>query len=480
MGGSSSSENAGIFPGSLEQLAQFKTSSMNNHSHSTNLSKDVSRRIFIRRSSLAMAGAAAVVHFPQVITSHAAPDDPIRVGVIGCGGRGTGAALNVLRAATKVVYPDKGYHTEDAVGGPVEAKNVTIVALADLFPDRLASCRSNLKKVGINLADDHCFTGFEAYKQLLALPDVNYIIHATPPHFRPRHVKAAIEAGKHVFLEKPAAVDGPGVQILFEAGELAQQKGLGIVAGTQRRHQGNYVETIKRIQEGAIGELMTGLAYWNGGEIWVVERQPGWSDMEWQCRNWNYFTWLGGDCIVEQHLHSIDVINWVMNAHPVKATSLGGRQVRVDPIYGNVYDHFATEFEYEDGRRMFSQCRQINNCTNNVSELVVGTQGNANCAGQIYPKGGSEWRYSKKYLNPYEQEHLDLINSIREGKPLNEAKAIAESTLTAIMGRVSAYTGQTVTWDQVLNSKEDLSPAKYEFGSLPFAPVAMPGKTKFA
>jgi predicted dehydrogenase len=440
----------------------------------------VNRRQFIQRSSLATAGAVAAAQFPYLVTTHAAPDDPIRVGVIGCGGRGTGAALNVLQAATKVVYPDKGYHTEDAVGGKVEAKNISIVALADMFPDRLASCRDNLKKVGQNIADDHCFTGFDAYKKLLALPDVNYIIHATPPHFRPRQVKAAIEAGKHVFLEKPAAVDGPGVRLLLEAGELARQKGLGIVAGTQRRHQANYVETIKRIQDGAVGELLTGLAYWNGGEIWVVERQPGWSDMEWQMRNWNYFTWLGGDCIVEQHLHSIDVINWVMNDHPVKASGMGGRQVRVDPIYGNVYDHFATEFEYADGRRMFSQCRQINGCTNNVSEWVIGTKGRANCSGRIYPKGGEEWGFAGRSPNAYEQEHVDLINSIRAGKPLNEAKAVAESTLTAIMGRVSAYTGQTLTWDEVLNSKEDLSPAKYELGPLPVPPVAMPGKTKFA
>jgi predicted dehydrogenase len=440
---------------------------------------NVSRRQFIKRSSLVAAGAAAATQFPYVLTTHAAADDPIRVGVVGCGGRGTGAALNVLLAATKVIYPSTGYHTEDAAGR-AQAKNVQVVALADVFEDRLKSCREQLKNAGVNLPEDHCFVGFDAYKKLMALPDVNYVILATPPHFRPATLRAAVEAGKHAFIEKPVAVDGPGVRSIIESGEIAQKKGLGIVAGTQRRHQNNYLETIKRLHDGAVGELEVGMAYWNGGYIWVVEKQPAWSDMEWQLRNWNYFTWLSGDYMVEQHLHNIDVINWVMRDHPIKATSLGGRQTRIEPIYGNVFDHIATEFEYADGRRMFSQCRQIDGCANKVSEEVIGMKGYANCSGLIKPQNGDLWRFPDRPNNAYEQEHIDLINSIRQGQPINEARTSAESTLTAIMGRVSAYSGQTVTWDQVLNSKEDLTPAKYELGPLPIAPVAKPGKYKFS
>ncbi len=436
------------------------------------------RRHFVKNSSMAAAGSALVSQFPYVITGRAAPDDPIRIGVIGCGGRGTGAALNALQAATRVVYPRTGYHTEDAAyNARVAAKNVKVVALADLFKDRLEYCRAQLAKVENNVPVDACFVGFDACRNLLALPEVNYVILASPPAFHPPQLRAAIEAGKHVFMEKPAAVDGPGVRSVIESGEIAARKGLGIVAGTQRRHQPGYVETVKRIRDGAVGEIVESRAYWNGGSIWVIPRQDGWSDAEWQLRNWNYFTWLSGDHIVEQHLHNLDVMNWVLPGHPVKACSLGGRQARTDPVYGNVYDHFATEFEYADGMRMFSQCRQINDCSNNVSEAVLGTKGFSNCSDMI--RAGSEWRFSGPKSNPYEQEHVDLIESIRNGKPLNEARATAESTLMGIMGRVSAYTGKTVTWDEVLNSKQNLMPANLDFGPLPSPEVAVPGKYKF-
>src|SRR5258708_7952235 len=327
------------------------------------VSDHLSRRHFLKNSSMAAVGATAIIQLPFVLTAHAAADDPIRIGLIGCGGRGTGAVADALGAATDVKYPSAGYHTENiASNATTLQKNVKVVALADVFPDRLNACREQLQKLNMTIGEEYCFTGFEEYKKLLAAPEVNYVILATPPHFRAMHLKAAIEAGKNVFGEKPAAVDGSGVRLVLEAGELAKQKNLGIVAGTQRRHMRSYRETIKRLQDGAIGELLYGRAYWNGGVIWVVERQAGWSDMEWQLRNWNYFTWLGGDHIVEQHVHNLDIINWVLGTHPLKAYGMGGRQGRQHPIHGHIYDHFAIEFEYPNGVRMFSQCRQMHGC----------------------------------------------------------------------------------------------------------------------
>jgi predicted dehydrogenase len=441
----------------------------------------LSRRQFLSRSSAVAAGAAALSQFPFVVTSHAAADDPIRIGLIGCGGRGTGAVADALGAATDVNYPQAGYHTENiSAKASASNKNIKIVALADVFADRLNSCREQLSKLNMNIPDSQCFVGFDAYRKLVAVPEVNYVILATPPHFRPMQLKAAIEAGKHVFMEKPVAVDGLGVRMVIEAGELAKQKNLGIAAGTQRRHQRSYNEAIKRIHDGAIGDIMYARAYWNGGVIWVVERQDGWSDMEWQLRNWNYFTWIGGDHIVEQHVHNLDVINWAMGAHPVKALALGGRQARPNKNYGHIYDHFAVEYEYANGARMFSQCRQMNGCEGKVEEAVVGTKGTSNCRDWIRPKDGQLWRFRDKDVNPYQQEHQNLIDSVRAGKPINEAKAIAESTLTGIMGRESAYAGRSVEWDEVLNSKTRLGPDKYEFGSLPFPDVPTPGQYKFA
>jgi predicted dehydrogenase len=331
----------------------------------------------------------------------------------------------------------------------------------------------------VNIGEEFCFTGFDAYKKLLAVGEINYVILCEPPHFRPAHLKAAIEAGKHVFMEKPVAVDPFGVRMVIEAGELAAQKKLGIAAVTQRRHLPGYRETIKRIQDGAIGEIMECRAYWNGGEIWVIDRQEGWSDMEWHLRNWNYFTWLSGDHIVEQHVHNLDVMNWLMAAHPIRAIGLGGRQARTGKQHGHIYDHFAVEFEYPNGVRMFSQCRQINGCDGKVEEFILGAKGSSNCANSITPMGGDAWRYGGPPCNAYEQEHLNLIQSIQDGKPINEARNIAESTLTGIMGRESAYSGKTLEWEKVLNSPMRLGPDKYEFGALPFPDVAIPGKYVF-
>jgi len=269
--------------------------------------------------------------------------------------------------------------------------------------------------------------------------------------------------------------------MIMEAGQLAKQKGLGIVAGTQRRHMRGYSETIKRIQDGMIGEIQYLRCYWNGGVIWVIEPQPGWSDMEWQLRNWNYFTWIGGDHIVEQHVHNLDVMNWVMGTPPIKAYGMGGRQARPNKNYGHIYDHFAVEYEYPNGVRVFGQCRQMNGCEGKVEEFALGSKGVSNCANFIRPKDGPFWRFTREQeVNAYHQEHEDLIASIRAGKPLNEAQAVAESTMMGIMGRESAYSGQTIEWETAIKSNLRLGPEKYEFGNLPFPEVPSPGQYKFA
>lgn len=452
---------------------------MNASINSTDKSPALSRRSFLKHSTLATAGAAAVSNFPFVLTSHAAPDDPIRIGVIGCGGRGSGAVMNALGVETKVIYPKSGYHTEDITTGAkaARASTISVVALADVFPDRMANCRKNLGAVGVNVPEENCFTGFDGYKKLLAIPDINYVILATPPHFRPAHLMAAVQAGKNCFIEKPCAVDGPGVRTVMEAGKLAKEKNLGIVSGTQRRHLKSYNECIKRIHDGELGEIVHGACYWNGGVIWTVDRTPEMTDMEWQMRNWGYFTWLSGDHIVEQHLHNLDIMRWVIGQTPVKAMAMGGRAARPNhPNFGHIYDHFATEFEYANGMKMFSQCRQMDKTDSKVGEFIAGTKGTSDCKTFIRVTGGQAWRFRDQDSNPYEQEHIDLIASIRAGKPLNEAQQTAESTLMGIMGRESAYSGNIVEWDQMLNSTKRLGPEKYEFGPLPFPSVAVPGQ----
>ena len=448
---------------------------------SKNSSNSVSRRNFLQTSAIAGAAAITVLRAPYV---HAAGDDDfqVKIGLIGCGGRGTGALLDCIGAATKVVYPKSTYHTEDVVeGSQVKNKNIHVVALADMFENRMEDCHRNLNKVGYHVPPDHQFLGFDAYEKLLAIPEINYVILATPPHFRPIHLKAAVEAGKNVFMEKPAAVDVPGVKMVMAAGELAKQKNLGIAAGTQRRHSPDYRETIQRIHDGAIGDITYAKAYWNGGEIWVIDREQGWSDLQWQIRNWNYFTWLSGDHIVEQHVHNLDIMNWVIGTHPIKATSgLGGRQSRLGERHGNIFDHFAVEYEYPNGVTMFSQCRQINECRNNVGEFVAGTKGKSNCSDEITLKAGDPWKFKGKRGAPYQLEHANLIASIREGKPINEAQNIAESTMTGIIGREACYSGQEIVWDDAMKSTTHLGPAEYKFGPFEVAPIARPGKYKFA
>ena len=398
----------------------------------------------------------------------ASGSDKVRVGLIGCGGRGTGAAIDCINSS-----------------------NIVITAMGDLFQDCLESSLERLteksNKENLAVTPERCFSGFDAFKKVLAC-DIDLVILATPPHFRPEHLAAAVKAGKHIFMEKPVAVDPPGIRSVITSSEIAAQKGLAIVAGTQRRHQAHYLEIIKRVHNGDIGEIVSGQCYWNMGALWVDRAQQNWenrtakawSDLEWHCRNWLFLTWLSGDHIVEQHVHNLDVINWAIGSHPVKCSGMGGRQVRTAPQYGNIFDHFAIEYEYANGARVMSMCRQTDGCHNNVSERVIGTQGFSYTDGANgYIKGTKAFAYEQESPNPYVQEHTDLIASIRAGKPLNEGKRVAESTLTAIMGRMSAYTGRALSWDWVMNSSQlDLSPSSYEMGDLPVRPVAVPGKTE--
>jgi predicted dehydrogenase len=416
------------------------------------------RRDFLKTASTVALGSAIAPATDVFAAQRVAGSDAIRIGLIGCGGRGTGAV-------------------EDAL---TSSKGVTLVAMGDAFADRLTSSRERLtERFGAAIdVGDRAFTGFDAYQKVIA-SDVNYIILATPPGFRPAHLAAAVAAGKHIFTEKPVAVDGPGIRTVFAAYEQAKAKGLGIAAGTQRRHQTGYLDAMKRIHDGAIGNIVSARCYWNQGGLWKQDRQPKWTDAEWQLRNWLYFTWLSGDHIVEQHVHNIDVVNWAMNAHPVRANGMGGRQVRTSPEYGHIFDHFAIDYEYENGMPLASQCRQIDGCANNVTEALVGDKGTARLdnSGKYVLTGPKAWKFAGQDNRPYVQEHTDFIAAIRAGKPYNELKAVTESTLTAIMGRMSAYTGKIVTWEQALNSKEQLVPANLTLGPLPTPPVPVPGQT---
>lgn len=425
----------------------------------------MSRRDFLRSAAALSAGLVVAPSLAQAAETqtpavHPGGSDVIRVGVIATGGRGTGAALDCVKSSP----------------------NVVITALGDVFSDRVESARKKIKEeIGDKclVTDDTCFTGLDAYKHVLAA-DVDLVILAAPPGFRPLHLRAAIEAGKHVFMEKPVAVDPVGVRSVIESSDMAQQKGLAIVAGTQRRHDPGYNEIIRRIHDGAIGEVLGGHCSWCQEGLWSKPRQEGWTDMEWQLRNWLYFDWLSGDHIVEQHVHNIDVINWIMGGPPKQAFGTGGRQVRVDPLYGNIYDHFAIEYEYPNGARIISLCRQQEGTSTRISEFVIGSKGTSDPSRMIEGANAYKYEHQGEPVNPYVQEHADLIKSIRDGKPLNEGRRIAESTLTAIMGRMSAYTGRTVSWKWAMNaSKLDLTPPHYDLQKeLPVNPVPMPGKTE--
>ncbi len=417
---------------------------------------NMTRREVIGASALAAASALMA----GTNYAFAQGSDKIKVGLVGCGGRGTGAAHDCAHA-------DQG---------------VVIWALGDLFKDRLDGCRNSLGdlKEQASVTDDRCFVGLDAYRKVIA-SGVDLVILATHPGFRPPHFKAAVEAGKHVFMEKPVGTDAPGIRTILEAAELATRKKLCVVTGTQRRHQQSYIETIKRIHDGAIGKIVGGQVYWNGGGVGngVNPKQPGQTDLEWMVRHWYQFTWLCGDNIVEQHVHNIDIANWVMQSHPLKCIATGGRAQRNDPArFPQAFDNFSVDFVYPDDIHILSMCRHWDNTPGNVLERFAGTKGFSNPGWNIW--GETNWTFSGKSPNPYVQEHVDLIKAIRSGSPINEARRVAESTLSAIMGRTAAYTGQEITWEQMLNSQENLFPDLSDpKAPIPVRPPAVPGQTKF-
>jgi predicted dehydrogenase len=420
------------------------------------------RRAFAKSGALTAAGAAFSI--PAV---HAAGDDTLKVGLIGCGSRGTGAASQALMADDRV----------------------KLTAMGDAFEDRIQLSLDNLKLVKeidaakIDVPAERRFVGFDAFQRVIE-SGVDVVLLTTPPHFRPIHLKAAIDAGKHVFAEKPCAVDAPGVLSVLESCAKAKAKGLAVVSGLCLRSHSGYREGIKRIQGGALGEIRTIIANDYRGPIWVKARRPDWTDMHWQMRNWYYFTWLSGDFNVEQHVHNLDVCAWVMNEeYPVKATGMGGREVRKGPEYGNIYDHHSVVYEYANGARVISNTRQMPGCKNNISVSVLAEKGtamlNEGVNGVRIDAGGESWAYRDKAKNIYQVEHDEMFASIRSGNPINNGDYMAKSTLMAIMGRMATYTGKEITWDMAWNSKEDLTPPHYEWRELATPPIAVPGVTKF-
>ena len=434
----------------------------------------IDRRSFITKTSVAALGAIGTVglvsscsgktktkeiQLPAFLTQ--APDGkPLKAGLIGCGGRGTGAAVNFLDA------------------GP----NLQITALGDVFKDKLDQCREQLKKErNVEVPDENCFLGFDSYQKVID-SGVDLVLLCTPPAFRPLHVEAAVNAGKHIFMEKPVAVDPVGARKVLVSVKRAQEKGLCMVSGTIRRVQKDFVETWRRVRNGEIGEIVSAHITSNGGGLWVVQRQPGWTDMEYMLRNWANFCWLSGDHIVEQFIHEVDVMNWYLGKNPVKAMGWGGRQRRVT---GDQYDFFSVEYIYDNGMHTHCAARQITGCSNLTEQFIVGTEGFANAKGMIYNLKGEEiWKYPHpeegstdetwKVTDPFVQEHINLVTGIRTGNTVNDGEAQVNSTLITIMGRMSAYTGKDVTWDEVMNSDLALGPKVYEFGPVPDIPEVPP------
>jgi len=426
-----------------------------------NANRGLSRRSFMKNATAGALSLTAVSAFHP--GAYAAGSDKIRLGVVGCGGRGRHDVTKCLNSS----------------------ENVELVAMGDLFKDKLDYCRNVLSKnmpEKVKVTDEMCFVGWDAYKKVVA-SDVDLVIFTTPPGFRPMHLKAAIEADKHAFVEKPVAVDPVGVRSVIASSELADEKGLTILAGTQMRRISHLVEAVKRIHDGALGTILGGQCFRLGGGMtgWgPQERQAGWSDMEWQLRRWLFMTWLSGDFIAEMHVHNLDIMNWVIGAHPVQCIGMGGRQQRMAPKYGDCYDHFAVEYEYPDGLRISYKGAQQDGISNPHYERVVGTKGSAQLNfAQAVIEGANAADIGWDKYDPCLTQHADQINAIRQGKKLNEGRRIAESSLTAIMGRMSAYTGRAMKWNWVMNaSKLDLSPPAYEFGDLPMPEPAVPGKTK--
>jgi len=423
------------------------------------------RRDFVKSGVAAVVGTTLASQFPTNANAFRGIDDTIRVGLIGCGGRGTGAALQALKAAS----------------------NTKLVAMADAFSDRIEESYYNLTNPEetdevmmdvlnrIEVPTEHQFDGFDGYKDVIAMSDV--ILLTTPPAFRPIHFEAAVDAGKQIFMEKPVATDAPGIRRILASAEKAKIKRLNVVVGLQRRYQTQYLKWIDQIHSGAIGDIIFGRVYWNSGGVWVrsrseYEEKAGrpLTEMEYQMRNWYYFNWLCGDHIVEQHIHNIDVGNWVKQAHPVRAQGQGGRQVRTGLDHGEIYDHHFVEFEYADGSRIMSQCRHIPDCMNLVSEAFHGTSGSAPSPGEIYNSAGETIlkHDSSDDPNPYQQEHDELFAAINAGEyKYADAENGAIATMSAILGRMATYSGKVVTWEEAINSELDLMPETYAWDANP-------------
>ena len=417
------------------------------------------RRDFLKTGAAVTAGVAAS---GLSAGAFAASSDTLRVGLIGCGGRGTGAAAQALSADP----------------------NTKLVAMGDAFGDQIERSLKNLagNEVAprVQVPKENRFTGFDAYQKVI--DNVDVVLLTTPPHFRPQQLAAAVDAGKHCFVEKPVAVDAAGVRSILETCEVAKKKNLSIVSGLCWRYHYGMRETFDQILNGGIGDVVALQCSYNTRGLWQKPRQPNWSDMEWQLRNWLYFTWLSGDFITEQHIHSLDKVAWAMgDVPPIRCSGTGGRQTRTGHEYGHVFDHFAICYEYANGVKAFSRCRQQDGCDVDVSDHVVGTKGKADVFKHrtLAHNGETMWRFKGKKGNMYQIEHDEFFASIRSGNPINNGEYMSRSTMLAIMGRMAAYTGKTITWDDAMASKEQLKPEKYDWISMDVAPVAMPGITNF-
>ena len=428
-----------------------------------------SRRDFLKTSGTVATGAALALNLYLARNAHAASDDTINIALVGCGGRGAGAAANALSTKANV----KLVAVADAFKDPIEGR---LTAIKKEFPDR------------VDMPEERKFTGLDAYQKAIDC-DVDLVLLCTPPGFRPAHYEAAVKAGRHVFMEKPVAIDAPGVRRVMAATEEAKKKKLAVSVGHHLRHEQKHREIVGRIHDGAIGNLTFLRVYFNTGAIWVRPRKPDQSEMQYQVYNWYHFNWLSGDHIVEQHIHDIDVGNWIARAHPVEAEGMGGRQVCVGKDVGEIYDHHAVEFTYADGLKMFSYCRQIPNCWNSFCEHAHGTKGVANIQGhgstELLVTGREPIRW-KRSRDGHQVEMDDLLAAIVSGQPYNEADWATESTMTAILGRMATYSGQIVQWDDAIQSQLDLTPKTLIWNAEP--PVksgpdgcyacAMPGVTK--
>lgn len=440
-------------------------------------SGSIGRRDFVKGSAL-LAGGLMLSGLPVGASANVYGKSVIKVAVIGCGGRGTGAALQALNTG----------------------KDVQLVAMADAFQDQLdnsyraivdevkKSAAKNSNIGSVNVPEENRFVGFDGYKKAIPLADV--VILATPPGFRPMHFEEAVNQGKHVFMEKPVAVDAPGVRKVLEMAKIAQQKKLNVVVGLQRRYETKYRETVARLHKGAIGQIISGQVYWNSDGVWVRPREAGQTEMEYQMRNWYYFNWLCGDHILEQHIHNIDVANWVIGEYPVTAQGMGGRQVRTGKDHGEIFDHHFVEFEYPSGAIISSQCRHQPGCYKRVSESFQGTAGRANTAdGAIYDlQGNVIYRHrGSQDPNPYQVEHDELFDAIRKGEArFNDGEIGAKSTMAAVLGRMATYSGQKISWDDALANGLSIMPERIAWDALPptvpdengYYPIPTPGVTK--